>query len=61
VKIKREGGENYGGWKVGEREKMKKGLLFSSYSYPLREVGVTAHVDSTIIAVHNTIRQARVS
>jgi len=27
VKIKREGGENYGGWKVGERENEKK-LLF---------------------------------
>jgi len=25
VKIKKEKGENYGGWKVGEREKMKKG------------------------------------
>jgi len=28
VKIKREEGENYEGLKVGEREKMKKELLF---------------------------------
>ena len=40
MKIKKEKGENYGGWKVGEREKMKKGLFFSYYSYLLRKVGL---------------------
>jgi len=53
VKIKRERGENYGGWKVGEREKMKKGLLFSSCSYPLREVGVTLSPTTKIFVLEN--------
>jgi len=40
MKIKREEGENYGGWKVREREN-EKGVVFVSCSYPLWEVGVT--------------------